>query len=41
MVLKSPSVVDPFKLDKQDFSIKQIKAGQVIELAKSLLPVLP
>jgi heptosyltransferase-1 len=40
-VLKSPSVVDPFKLDKQDFSIKQIKAGQVIELAKSLLPVLP
>lgn len=40
-VLKSPSVVDPFKLDKQDFSIKQIKAEQVIELAKSLLPVLP
>lgn len=40
-VLKSPSVVDPFKLDKQDFSIKQIDAGQVIALAKSLLSALP
>lgn len=37
-VLKSPSSVDPFKLDKLDFSISQIKAGSVVELARSLLP---
>lgn len=36
-VLKSPSVVNPFKLDKNDFSIGRIDADQVIALAKSLL----
>jgi len=36
-VLKSSSTVNPYKLDKNDFSIKEIKAEDVIELAKSLL----
>lgn len=36
-VLKSPSTVNPFKLDKNDFSIAQIKPLAVTELAKSLL----
>jgi len=36
-VLKSPSIVNPFKLDKNDFSIKDIKEGEVIKLAKSIL----
>jgi len=36
-VLKSPSIVDPYKLNKQDFSIKEIEPQQVIDLAQSLL----
>ena len=40
-VLKSPSLVDPFKLNKNDFSIAQISAETVINLAKQLLPSQP
>lgn len=40
-VLKSPSLVDPFKLNKDDFSIAQIPADAVIHLAKQLLPSQP
>ena len=36
-VLKSPSVVNPFKLNKKDFSITEIKESAVIELTHSLL----
>lgn len=36
-VLKSPSVVNPFKLDKNDFSIAEIAPQKVIELARGLL----
>lgn len=36
-VLKSPSTVDPFKLDKNDFSIAEIDANAIIVLAESLL----
>ncbi|AEG00958.1 lipopolysaccharide heptosyltransferase I [Methylomonas methanica] len=36
-VLKSPSVVNPFKLDKNDFSIAEIPSSTVIESAQSLL----
>jgi len=36
-VLKSASIVNPFKLDKNDFSIKDIKENDVIQLATSLL----
>lgn len=36
-VLKSPSVVNPFKLNKQDFSIQEIDEKEVIQLAESLL----
>ena len=36
-VLKSPSQVNPFKLDKNDFSIGQIPPEQVVELARRLL----
>lgn len=36
-VLKSPSNVNPFKLDKNDFSISEIPENQVIALARSLL----
>lgn len=36
-VVKSASVVNPYKLDKQDFSIKDIDEGEIIELAKFLL----
>lgn len=36
-VLKSPSEVNPYKLNKQDFSIKEIAPEAVIELAKILL----
>ena len=38
-VLKSPSAVNPFKLDKNDFSIAQIKATSVIALANDLLKI--
>ncbi|MDD4913660.1 MAG: lipopolysaccharide heptosyltransferase I [Methylococcales bacterium] len=36
-VLKSPSAVNPFKLNKNDFSIAEIPETEVIALAKSLL----
>lgn len=36
-VLKSPSVVNPFKLDKNDFSITEIVEDEIITLAQSLL----
>jgi len=36
-VLKSPSIINHFKLDKNDFSIKEIKEDEIILLAKSLL----
>ncbi len=36
-VLKSPSRVNPYKLDKSDFSIQEIKENDIIELAHSLL----
>lgn len=36
-VLKSPSLVNPFKLNKNDFSIKQIDENAIIEVADSLL----
>ncbi|MDD2760969.1 MAG: lipopolysaccharide heptosyltransferase I [Methylomonas sp.] len=36
-VLKSPSVVNPYKLDKNDFSIRDIAESAVAELAESLL----
>lgn len=36
-VLKSPSIVNPFKLNKNDFSIGEINAKQIIELATTLL----
>lgn len=36
-VLKSSSSVNPFKLDKNDFSIGQISADSIIQLARSLL----
>lgn len=36
-VLKSASAVNPYKLNKQDYSIREIDENQVIELAKALL----
>lgn len=36
-VLKSPSLVNPFRLDKQDFSIKEIREQAIIELAEGLM----
>ena len=36
-VIKSPSIVNPFKLDKNDFSIQEIEENEVIELAHSLV----
>ncbi|WP_349431829.1 lipopolysaccharide heptosyltransferase I [Methylomarinum sp. Ch1-1] len=36
-VLKSSSIVNPFKLDKNDFSIAEINASDVITMAESLL----
>jgi heptosyltransferase-1 len=38
-VLKSPSRVDPFKLNKNDYSIGEIGVDQIIALARGLLPV--
>jgi len=35
-VIKSPSTVNPFKLDKNDFSIKDIDENEVVKLAKML-----
>ncbi len=36
-LLKSPSKVDPYKLDKNDFSIKEIGEQEIIKTAKRLL----
>ncbi len=36
-VIKSPSVVNPYRLNKQDFSIKDIPAAAVIAIARELL----
>lgn len=36
-VVKSASIVNPYKLNKQDFSIKDIDECEIIEQAKSLL----
>jgi len=36
-VVKSPSHVDPYKLNKEDFSIKEIDPEEIAELAKTLL----
>jgi len=37
LVIKSDSTVDPYKLDKTDFSIKSIDTNKIIDLAKSLI----
>jgi heptosyltransferase-1 len=37
-VIKSPSHVNPLRLNKQDFSIREIDENAIIELAGSLLP---
>jgi heptosyltransferase-1 len=36
-VIKSPSLVNPFKLNKQDDSIKDIDENEIIKLANILL----
>ena len=36
-VIKSPSIVDPYKLNKQDFSIKEIDSDEICLIAKQLL----
>ncbi len=36
-LLRSPSIVDPYHLDKNDFSIKEITTEEIIETAKALL----
>jgi heptosyltransferase-1 len=36
-VIKSPSKVNPFKLDKNDFSIQQINEKVIIDMAQSIL----
>ena len=36
-VVKSSSIVNPYKLNRQDYSIKDIDENEVIELAKTLL----
>ena len=36
-VVKSDSKVDPYKLDKNDFSIKSINTDKIIDLARSLM----
>ncbi len=38
-LLKSPSIIDHYKLDKNDFSIKEIKEQEIIDIAKELLDV--
>jgi heptosyltransferase-1 len=35
--VKSASVVDPYKLNKQDFSIREINEQEIIDMAKGLL----
>ena len=36
-VLKSPSMVNPYKLNKNDYSIAEIEVSQIVNLAKQLL----
>jgi len=36
-VIESPSNVNPYKLNKQDFSIKEIKSEDIVTLSKELL----
>jgi heptosyltransferase I len=36
-VVKSASIVNPYKLDKQDYSIREINENAIIEMAKGLL----
>jgi len=36
-VVKSPSAVDPYKLNKQDFSIREIQPNEISAIAKELL----
>ena len=36
-VLKSPSTVNPYKLNKDDFSICEINENEIVTMAKSLL----
>jgi len=36
-VVKSPSIIDPYKLNKQDFSIKEINPQEIATIAKNLL----
>ena len=36
-VIKSDSKVDPLKLDKSDFSIRDIEAKEIVDLASKLL----
>jgi heptosyltransferase-1 len=36
-VVKSPSLVNPYKLNKQDYSIKDIDENEIIDLANMLL----
>jgi len=36
-VVKSPSVVDPYRLNREDFSIKEIRPQEIFEIAKGLL----
>ncbi|NOT85195.1 MAG: lipopolysaccharide heptosyltransferase I [Methylococcaceae bacterium] len=38
-VLKSPSSVNPYKLNKQDFSIAKIKPEMVVSLAQNILTI--
>ena len=36
-VIKSPSIVDPYKLNKQDFSIKEINSDEICKISTNLL----
>ncbi len=38
-VVKSASIVNPYKLNKEDYSIRDIDEREIIELAKTLLPM--
>ena len=38
-VLKSSSKVNPFALDKSDFSIKEIKVDDIVEISQELMKV--
>jgi heptosyltransferase-1 len=39
-VIKSPSIVNPYKLNKQDYSINEINENAIIDLAKELLSLI-